>query len=268
MGSLAVTGLCPTHSWDIPCETMERVGWHPVGLYGKKRHRGATFCYTIITIALLAGTVAVVVSWLLATGIIDPDPDTTSYKEGRKLDIFRDLNSLQADIKKVTVAVAVSDTTKNRTDTSTEAAEIQNDESSKLIKKKEEMEPFAELEIVETAILKEIDSEIVRDNITIDAVDDNKGVTETFENVIAVTENDEEVGRENATEVTELPWTVSTKEATEAFSPTEPPAFTTIETTEKPNDPEVTKNVNLVNLLNGQIVTAAPSANKLSTETK
>merc|ERR1711964_333566 len=68
-------------------------------MYGKQRNRGATFCYTIITIALLAGTVAVVVSWLLATGIIDPDPQTNN-KEGRKLDIFRNLNSVETNIEK------------------------------------------------------------------------------------------------------------------------------------------------------------------------
>ena len=67
-------------------------------MYDKRRNKSATFCYTLITIALLAGTVAVVISWLLATGIIDPDA-SQNYKEGRRLDIFRDLNSLDADIK-------------------------------------------------------------------------------------------------------------------------------------------------------------------------
>eukprot|EP00092_Neocalanus_flemingeri_P073635 GFUD01090908.1.p1 GENE.GFUD01090908.1~~GFUD01090908.1.p1 ORF type:complete len:244 (+),score=79.71 GFUD01090908.1:77-808(+) len=80
---------------------MERVGWHPVGMYEKRRPKSATFCYTLITIALLAGTVAVVVSWLLATGVIDPDR-RQNFKEPRRLDIFTDLNKFEAEIKKVT----------------------------------------------------------------------------------------------------------------------------------------------------------------------
>jgi len=82
---------------------MERVGWHPVGLYEKRHHRFTTFCYSLIIIAFIAGIVAVVISWLLATGIIDPDRKVTNYKESRKLDIFRDTNTLAADIKNVEV---------------------------------------------------------------------------------------------------------------------------------------------------------------------
>lgn len=82
---------------------MERVGWHPVGLYEKRHHRFTTFCYSLIIIAFIAGIVAVVISWLLATGIIDPDRKVTNYKESRKLDIFRDTNTLNADIRKVEV---------------------------------------------------------------------------------------------------------------------------------------------------------------------
>ena len=56
-----------------------RVAWYPVGLYHEKRaERSRRLCYTVITICLMAGTVALVVSWLLATGIIDPD--RTNYQ--------------------------------------------------------------------------------------------------------------------------------------------------------------------------------------------
>merc|ERR1711892_1178441 len=109
MGSLARNGLwcTPTniHSGNLVnkrnlLSIMERLGWHPVGMYEKRRTKSTTFCYTLITIALMAGTAALVVSWLLATGVIDPD-SRQNFKEPRRLDVFRDLNRLEADINKV-----------------------------------------------------------------------------------------------------------------------------------------------------------------------
>merc|ERR1712123_19014 len=163
MGSLARYGHQPTPS--TACTTlekiqekpgMERVGWHPVGMYDKRRNRSATFCYTLITIALLAGTVAVVVSWLLATGIIDPDP-VTNYKEGRRLDIFRDVNSLKADIKKVT---------KPTNNLNTSESIISDIDENKAIKNTEniDIDTLAEIAKVENAILKKIESEVLVDD--------------------------------------------------------------------------------------------------------
>merc|ERR1712106_1105404 len=164
MGSLARYGHHPTPS--IPYKTlekiqekpgMERVGWHPVGMYDKRRNRSATFCYTLITTALLAGTV--VVSWLLATGIIDPDP-VTNYKEGRRLDIFRDVNSLKADIKKVTKPTNNLNTSESIISDIDENKAITNNENI-------DIDTLAEIAKVENAILKKIESEVlVDDNIT------------------------------------------------------------------------------------------------------
>merc|ERR1711892_1159249 len=163
MGSLARYGHQPTPSTAYTTlekiqekPGMERDGWHPVGMYDKRRNRSATFCYTLITIALLAGTVAVVVSWLLATGIIDPDP-VTNYKEGRRLDIFRDVNSLKADIKKVTKPTnnlnvsesIISDIDENKAITNNENIDI---------------DTLAEIAKVESAILEKIESEVLVDD--------------------------------------------------------------------------------------------------------
>merc|ERR1739838_1261044 len=127
-------------------------------MYDKRRNRSATFCYTLITIALLAGTVAVVVSWLLATGIIDPDP-VTNYKEGRRLDIFRDVNSLKADIKKVIKPLTnlnasestISDIDKNK------AFSSKNNENI-------DIDTLADIAKVESAILEKIESEVLVDD--------------------------------------------------------------------------------------------------------
>merc|ERR1712123_96604 len=184
MGSLARYGHQPTPS--TACTTlekiqekpgMERVGWHPVGMYDKRRNRSATFCYTLITIALLAGTVAVVVSWLLATGIIDPDP-VTNYKEGRRLDIFRDVNSLKADIKKVKKPTNNLNTSESIISDIDENKAITNNENN-------DIDTLAEIAKVENAILKKIESEVlVDDTVTstnkanpIDGKDDKKSGT-------------------------------------------------------------------------------------------
>merc|ERR1712106_701154 len=204
MGSLARYGHHPTPS--IPYTTlekiqekpgMERVGWHPVGMYDKRRNRSATFCYTLITIALLAGTVAVVVSWLLATGIIDPDP-VTNYKEGRRLDIFRDVNSLKADIKKVIKPQTnlnasesiISDIDKNK------AFSIKNNENI-------DIDTLADIAKGESAILKKIESEVlVDDTITstnkADPMDKNDD--QTTETIEATNQNTDQALRETTTE--------------------------------------------------------------------
>merc|ERR1711892_89842 len=163
MGSLARYGHQPTPSTAYTTlekiqekPGMERDGWHPVGMYDKRRNRSATFCYTLITIALLAGTVAVVVSWLLATGIIDPDP-VTNYKEGRRLDIFRDVNSLKADIKKVTKPTNNLNTSESIISDIDENKAITNNENI-------DIDTLAEIAKVENAILKKIESEVLVDD--------------------------------------------------------------------------------------------------------
>ena len=46
-----------------------RVAWYPMGLYNEqKRARSRRLVYTVITVCLMAGTVALVVSWLLGLG--------------------------------------------------------------------------------------------------------------------------------------------------------------------------------------------------------
>merc|ERR1711892_844359 len=202
MGSLARYGHQPTPSTAYTTlekiqgkPGMERVGWHPVGMYDKRRNRSATFCYTLITIALLAGTVAVVVSWLLATGIIDPDP-VTNYKEGRRLDIFRDVNSLKADIKKVAKPTnnlnasesIISDIDENKAITNNENIDI---------------DTLADIAKVENAILKKIESEVlVDDTITstnkADPIDEKDD--QTTETIKATNESTDQALLETSTE--------------------------------------------------------------------
>merc|ERR1711892_1041686 len=205
MGSLARYGHQPTPSTAYTTlekiqenPGMERVGWHPVGMYDKRRNRSATFCYTLITIALLAGTVAVVVSWLQATGIIDPDP-VTNYKEGRRLDIFRDVNSLKADIKKVTKPVTnlnasesiISDIDKNK------AFSIINNENI-------DIDTLADIAKVESAILEKIESEVLVDdtiNNTNKADPKDKNDDQTTETIEATNQNTDQALRETSTEI-------------------------------------------------------------------
>merc|ERR1712123_139825 len=202
MGSLARYGHQPTPSTAYTTlekiqekPGMERVGWHPVGMYDKRRNRSATFCYTLITIALLAGTVAVVVSWLLATGIIDPDP-VTNYKEGRRLDIFRDVNSLKADIKKVKKPTNNLNTSESIISDIDENKAITNNENI-------DIDTLAEIAKVENAILKKIESEVlVDDNITstnkanpVDEKDD-----QTTETIKATNESTDQALLETSTE--------------------------------------------------------------------
>jgi len=139
----------------------------------------------------------VVVSWLLATGIIDPDP-VTNYKEGRRLDIFRDVNSLKADIKKVTKPVTnlnasesiISDIDKNK------AFSIKNNENI-------DIDTLADIAKVESAILKKIESEVlVDDTITstnkADPMDKNDD--QTTETIEATNQNTDQALRETTTE--------------------------------------------------------------------
>jgi len=202
MGSLARYGHQPTPSTAYTTlekiqekPGMERVGWHPVGMYDKRRNRSATFCYTLITIALLAGTVAVVVSWLLATGIIDPDP-VTNYKEGRRLDIFRDVNSLKADIKKVTKPTNNLNTSESIISDIDENKAITNNENI-------DIDTLADIAKVENAILKKIESEVlVDDTITstnkADPIDEKDD--QTTETIKATNESTDQALLETSTE--------------------------------------------------------------------
>merc|ERR1712128_191039 len=272
MGSLARYGHQPTPS--IAYTTlgkiqeklgMERVGWHPVGMYDKRRNRSATFCYTLITIALLAGTVAVVVSWLLATGIIDPDP-VTNYKEGRRLDIFRDVNSLKADIKKVIKPQTnlnasesiISDIDKNK------AFSIKNNENI-------DIDTLADIAKGESAILKKIESEVlVDDTITstnkADPMDKNDD--QTTETIEATNQNTDQALRETTTEniivtqeVTEVLLTTITKDTKEDVTDsTEPYTVATIITTVAPEeDDKILTTVNIVDIIMGNLDTTTNS---------
>ena len=75
-----------------------------MGLYNEqKRERSRRLIYTVITVCLMAGTVALVVSWLLATGIIDPDQPARrtanlsrpGVRPAKKLDVFSDKNAIR-----------------------------------------------------------------------------------------------------------------------------------------------------------------------------
>ena len=79
-----------------------------MGLYNEqKRGRSRRLLYTVISVCLMAGTVALVVSWLLATGIIDPDQPTRrtvnlsrgggrpAVRPAKKLDVFSDKNAIR-----------------------------------------------------------------------------------------------------------------------------------------------------------------------------
>merc|ERR1712123_120131 len=272
MGSLARYGHQPTPS--TACTTlekiqekpgMERVGWHPVGMYDKRRNRSATFCYTLITIALLAGTVAVVVSWLLATGIIDPDP-VTNYKEGRRLDIFRDVNSLKADIKKVTKPLTnlnasesiISDIDKNK------AFSIKNNENI-------DIDTLADIAKVESAILEKIESEVlVDDTITstnkADPMDKNDD--QTTETTKKENESTIKAGLEATTEniiitqeVTEVVLTTVTKDTKEDVTDsTEPYTVATIITTEAPQEEDkIITTFSIVDIITGNLDTTTIS---------
>merc|ERR1711892_1098563 len=272
MGSLARYGHQPTPSTAYTTlekiqekPGMERVGWHPVGMYDKRRNRSATFCYTLITIALLAGMVAGVVSWLLATGIIDPDP-VTNYKEGRRLDIFRDVNSLKADIKKVIKPVTnlnasesiISDIDKKK------AFSIKNNENI-------DIDTLADIAKVESAILKKIESEVlVDDTITstnkADPMDKNDD--QTTETIEATNQNTDQALRGTSTEniivtqeVAEVILTTITKDTKEDVTDsTEPYTVATIITTEAPEeDDKSMTTVNIVDIIMGNLDTTTNS---------
>ena len=81
-----------------------------MGLYDKPRrprHRSScSFCHLVLAVVFMTSLVAVVIPWLMATGVIDPDSSTAltdeagsnGPKEGRRLDLF---NKVDADIKEV-----------------------------------------------------------------------------------------------------------------------------------------------------------------------
>merc|ERR1712106_540118 len=262
MGSLARYGHQPTPSTAYTTlekiqekPGMERVGWHPVGMYDKRRNRSATFCYTLITIALLAGTVAVVVSWLLATGIIDPDP-VTNYKEGRRLDIFRDVNSLKADIKKVTKPTNNLNTSESIISDIDENKAITNNENI-------DIDTLADIAKVEKAILKKIESEVlVDDNITstnkanpIDEKDDQTTErNESTDQALLETSTENIIITQEVTE--ELLTTVTKDTKEDVTDSTEPYTVATIITTEAPEEEDkIITTVSIVDLITGNLDT-------------
>lgn len=69
-----------------------------MGLYQQqKRERSQRLCYTVLILCIMAGTAALTVSWLLATGNIDPDRQEqepqVNNKVPRRLDFFSQGNS-------------------------------------------------------------------------------------------------------------------------------------------------------------------------------
>merc|ERR1711892_1659226 len=199
MGSLARYGHQPTPSTYTTLEKiqekpgMERVGWHPVGIYDKRRNRSATFCYTLITIALLAGAVAVVVSWLLATGIIDPDP-VTNYKEGRRLDIFRDVNSLKADIKKVTKPVTNLNTSEST------ISDINKNKAFSIINNENIDQALRETSTENIIVTQEVTEELLTTGITEKADSIVENNDETTETIKITNESTNKAGLEATTE--------------------------------------------------------------------
>ena len=244
-------------------------------MYDKRRNKSATFCYTLITIALLAGTVAVVISWLLATGIIDPDA-RQNYKEGRRLDIFRDLNSLDADIKIVNFSPKPSINITKSVST-TETAEIVDldvsdltiesdiDDNKAVIVNSAENETSAD---IENAILKKIESTVLIDESTDDTTSPAETDDQTQTTQIIQTTKNNNLGKDVDTEtttknviitqeVTELIYTTKSKDATENYTDsTEPFTAATITTTAtQEEDDEPISRVSLVDILTGTLET-------------
>ena len=79
--------------------SLFRVAWYPHGLYHhQKRERSRRLCYTLLILCVMAGAAALIVSWLLATGNIDPSQkiiNKTNSKVPRRLDFFSDKNSIK-----------------------------------------------------------------------------------------------------------------------------------------------------------------------------
>jgi len=81
------------------------------------------FCFTLIGIALISSTVALVVSWLLASGVINPqdrgksltergltDPEVIiTRKEARFLDYNSSINQLTESVKNLALELKVSE---------------------------------------------------------------------------------------------------------------------------------------------------------------
>ena len=211
-----------------------------------------------------------VISWLLATGIIDPDA-RQNYKEGRRLDIFRDLNSLDADIKivnfspkpsiNITKSVSTTETADIvDLDVSELTIESDIDDNKAVIVISAENETSAD---IENAILKKIESTVLIDESTETETDDQTQTTQ----IIQTTKNNnlgKEVESETTTknvlisrEVTELIYTTKSKDATENYTDsTEPFTVATITTTatQEEDDEPITR-VSLVDILTGTLET-------------
>lgn len=89
---------------------MERVDWQPLHYKKPGSERLATCCYTLLAVALVAGTVAVVVSWLLATGVITPaGEELPNFREEKKIhwDETR-LNRLQHKVETIEKKLSLS----------------------------------------------------------------------------------------------------------------------------------------------------------------
>merc|ERR1719320_2099042 len=153
---------------------------------------------------------SLVVSWLLATGIIDPDPQTTN-KEGRKLDIFRNPNTLERNIK--------------THHANTESPENHIDEHKAVVQSFNETQTSLETEDIETAILKKIESEIL--NTSTYQTNDITDQAKVVEDVTGKEEIKPEITTENqditvtATEETNTePFTLASAAATQETTAT------------------------------------------------
>merc|ERR1712018_342287 len=67
---------------------MERPMWHQLGPPARRQSPVRALCSVILGFTLLAATLALVLSWLLATGILDPGAPPRA-QAARKLDISR-----------------------------------------------------------------------------------------------------------------------------------------------------------------------------------
>jgi len=230
-------------------------------MYEKRRAKSATFCYTLITIALLAGTVAVVVSWLLATGVIDPDRRET-YKEARRLDIFSDLNSLEADIAHVTFP-------QNKSENVTITLTNKN-ENTEITSINEEIEIKNKINNLNEAILNNIDEDIQIET-NIEKIESNENTTDKSKNNVegvkattnALTKN-EKVPDTTVSNVSTEEDKIQNEESTEPFTVT---SFTTSETEKEENAITTLPSPTIVDILSGNLKTTMTEKSKAETTT-
>merc|ERR1712106_62351 len=183
---------------------------------------------------------------------------------GRRLDIFRDVNSLKADIKKVTKPTNNLNTSESIISDIDENKAITNNENI-------DIDTLAEIAKVENAILKKIESEVlVDDNITstnkanpIDEKDD-----QTTETIKKENESTNKAGLEATTENiiitqegTEVVLTTVTKDTKEDVTDsTEPYTVATIITTESPDENDkIITTVSIVDIITGNLDTTTNS---------